>query len=964
MNIIQPKILDSLGLLPKIINVNMTKGVDTLVNINFEIDIPNKSNKNPWIFEQNILSLLDLNIIFCFNKDLKNYLLENNEKIYTEFNINPFVRGYDFVQKISKIQPSKLSFVKKETQSRSEFLSTGFMEFIKTQKKDVDDFSIFISISMDKVEISKRFNINLEKIKTTIGTFICESFIQDSRYINSKLNDITIFKQKDKFKFNSLFLDSIQNESISVKSKKDSLYFSELFHAFDKNNMLNAYFYVNIDKILKEKSSFPIFFDNKLFIKNFYSNKNNYYPFNIVLKRYNNTTEELLYEGPLLDEIVSNNISFQNILFENGRFLLFFKDLDSKNLFQKYKYMIELYFEDNTMKYIDSLKRRILNLDNKISQIYNIANNKDYYVLALNYFKNEFYNELTRNKLSIENSIIELTNILSEFRFIEDNILTSIKNLSNSKYINFEILDCIIDIIGFLKSEITRLENYSKDKLFSNIVIKSSFDDKYIQFGDDITFSEDMIELDDNNYPSISNKNYIERIKSEVSKYYNISEITNNSKYKYLSPYKLNGKYSNIVQNHKFSELDFNSYNDLFVDYFVHKLYKGNFSNLKRQEKIIMILDHYGINIDRFIINTNAKENLLAKDPGKGLVKDFRTNFDENILFNVFIRCLMIKDRSLFNFDSLNKDSGKSKLSKITNKDVPIQTDSLIKTYNKNTISVTTKDEFEDYLSDNSMFFAIYSNYKNLYKVQYYNIENNNWEDINETIVLSKFGKLLCRCISFIDNDLNINKSDTIDFKTINDVFILEWKEKISEITFEPIIEPKVQQIQKLTISEKRTKESEIKQEVNIIKPTRQQVVSVDQKNNTITSKSVDDKTNTVTTRTLQKQEPIITKKVDDKTKIIEKQTVQTEVEKITVEKRTLEKTPVANTVTRTITTKVVEKEEPIKQNQTRTVQQDKISQTKTVQQDKTSQTKQVTKIDKLSQSDVNSILKNGKLSK
>ena len=50
--------------------------------------------------------------------------------------------------------------------------------------------------------------------------------------------------------------------------------------------------------------------------------------------------------------------------------------------------------------------------------------------------------------------------------------------------------------------------------------------------------------------------------------------IDTSNKYRFLSPYKIDGKYNSIIQNSNFNELDFDLYNELFIDYFMSKITK------------------------------------------------------------------------------------------------------------------------------------------------------------------------------------------------------------------------------------------------------------------------------------------------------------------------------------------------------------------------------------------------------
>jgi hypothetical protein len=825
--VLQPKVLDSLGLVPNISNIFLIKNSSSYYNINFEINVPVKQKKNPWIFEQNILSMLDLGILFCFNKELQLELLQDNAKIYSKINLEKYTEGKDYIQKFSKIQPSKLNFAKKSS-TLSEVLSTGFSENITIETLDVKHFSVFISILLSNEEISKKFNIGLDKLKSIIGTFLNETFIEDGKYINSKLNDITVFKDKQRFNFNSTaIINPLSNSSVKLLNRTESNYFSELYYSWNKEKNLTGYFYVDIQKILKEKSSLPVFFENNKFLQNFYSNKQNYYPFCIKIKRYNNVLEETLYEG-IFDDFISNNlIKINKLSFENDKMFISFCDLESNTLNKKYKYKIELFFSDNTLKYFSNLKERVLVLDKNIQTIYNIAKTGNYYLLALNSFNPQFFKTLLANKLSLENTIIEIANILTEFKFLDNNTITSIKTLAYSKFHNFDTLDSFMDILGFLKSEISRLENFSKNKLFSDIKVETNFSNKDVDFEKEKDFLISLFPSDiSRGYSFTSNTQFYDRVLNETSKFYSVSELNNSNKYRFLSPYKIDGKYNSIIQNSNFNELDFDLYNELFIDYFMSKITKENFSSMSRTEKLQNVLNHYGINVSLFTKEAVYVENTNKKTNSLNLTKN-NVQIDQKILFDLFINCLVLKDGTLFNFEFLNPNSEKSKVAKIDPSSLPIQTDSVIKSYRNDKVSINSAQSFDQIISSKNNFFAVYMNYKNIYILQYLDITDFQWKNMEENIVLGRFDKILCRFIPYLNYDLQINKNNLFDLTEIDDIFVLEWQSQIQsrqpsgDVVQSTRVAQVVQQDTDMQQNNSRTPSASIQQSNRAVIPSR-----------------------------------------------------------------------------------------------------------------------------------------------
>ena len=932
--VVQPKAFDNLGLLPKISNINMIRTNNSYISTNFDINVLDRKGKNPWIFNQNVTSLLNLRVIYCFNKDLHNFLLQNNEKIYYNISEDMYKSGIDYIEKEFKLDTTKLNFVKKQNSVGAEFLSSGFVENIKISNIEFDHFSVFICVYLDQAEMSKKLNVNISKLQNRFGTFMCELFIEEGKYINSKLNDVTVFKQKDKFKFNSIFTNDIYSKTIFKNSNRILNYFSELFYSIDHNNIGNFFFILDLDKILKENSTFPMFFDNKNFKDKFYNEIKDYFPYNFKITRKNEQNSHIIYDGNYENTISNSNIVIENLSFKDGKFLVFFKDLSSKQLIGRYKYLIDLSFEDKTIKYLEKIRSRVLDLEKKIFEVYNIANNGNYYVQAVNSFKDTFYKHLYQNKLSIESIVLDLSNILLEFRTFDNNTINSIKNISLSKKINFEILDSLIDIIGYLRTEIIKLENYSTKRINTNIIVSNEFSEN-VNFRNIGHFYEIM--FDENyktNYPSISNKQYYERIKSEIGKYYNIDDINNISKFKFLTPYKLKGKYNEVIQNYKFSDLDFDIYNHFYVDFLYEKYNKSNFSKLPIEDKIVEILFSNGISISKYKVDNETIRHNKRKDKDLRISTD-KVKYDKNILLDILLSVLILQNRRLFNFDFLNPESSVSKVSKVIDSNLPIQTDSVIKSYKNDKITVNTKSTFENYISDKENFFALYSNYKNLYKLQYYDIDKKQWNDITEDILLSKFKFLLCRFINFSNYEYEVERSNVLDLNPVNDVFIMTWdgdvvkndkdlqiqKQKQTDIVItkedrisniskksdQNIIKPKdlgtnntkvspigkvtSREIQKVTVGTDRTMStSKISADKTITKQTvieDRQIISPKEQDRQVTTKNVTDKTVVDEKRQVTKQvEPekqIITKNIDNKTIITKRETVIVEQEKRSV---------------------------------------------------------------------------------
>lgn len=134
--------------------------------------------------------------------------------------------------------------------------------------------------------------------------------------------------------------------------------------------------------------------------------------------------------------------------------------------------------------------------------------------------------------------------------------------------------------------------------------------------------------------------------------------------------------------------------------------------------------------------------------------------FLEKLLFDIFVDCVVIKDTNLNNFDTL-KDL-------VLTRELPIQTTSLIEKIKNN------DSEFMSQLSSNLYFYLYYMNYQNLYQLQYFDDKLQSWKILTEE-KLANFeeDKLLCRFISFINEELSIVRNNDFDTLLLNRYFIL-----------------------------------------------------------------------------------------------------------------------------------------------------------------------------------------------
>jgi hypothetical protein len=845
MSVIQPKILDKLGLLPKVNSISINRNNSkSYVKINFEIDCKIENNKNPWIFDQNILQMIDFSIILCFNKDMQLYLLNNNEDIYKKIINNKYKEGIDYVQFFEKLQTAKLNFSKKKTQF-AETLSTGFIYDFNLNKDDFTDLSVFIGLSLNKERISEKFKIGQEKIKQTFGTFYNELFIYDNKYVNSKINDISIFKNKEKLKFNKFetFIDLDKKVNKFINNK---LYFSELFSTVNEKKNVVSFFYFNIEKAYKDNSVFSFFYNNKQFIDKFFSKENDYNPYFVKIKKKNKYDEKTLYESSYDDNIDTNLVQFKKIKIENSNVLYCLVDKTSSSRMVDFQYEMELSLDDKTLLYLSQIKQDILSINDKFFQAYNIASNGNYYLQSLNKFSDAFLGNLKRQNIMLEDLIIDFANILMQFSAIDEKLIDNIKNIASTKFYNFEILDLLIESSDYLKSEIIRLENFSKNNVFNvinvNNTFKQVFKNKHENNFVSIFSFKDLI-------PNMTSLQLNERVTLETERFYKIQDINNDNKFTYFSPIEYNNNLNKITQTKKISDLDFNSYNEFYINYYMSKIHKGEYEKLSKIEKLLLILQNEGIDVNSYTIVVEKNENLNRKELNLLSQKDNRLKFDEKLLFDIFIDYVVIKNKNLFSFSFLNYNSNDSKVYKFSDEKynpkstgvenllslepkksskVPAQINSIALSYKNDETSLFSINDLDSILDDKESFFAIYSNYKNLYKLQYYNENEKEWKDFDKATFSIKSKKILCKTVFYLDYDLQLVDND-IYFEKYNEYFILENIEiKNLAITNFTLNKQAVgSRIEKLSVSQKVNKEIDKLNQTNIIKPKDLEVAQV-----------------------------------------------------------------------------------------------------------------------------------------
>lgn len=567
------EIFKTLGLVPNISSVFLEKGKhSTKINSTFQINIPFNKKKNPWILDEKILKYLNLTITFCTNSKLHAILNGgNSEWLYTNIRESEFVDSVDYIQINKKVQASYLNFEAENDVKGNVILKTGFTEDIVLNSSSVKDLSIFVAVSLDKKELSKRFNLNEGAFSSIKGYCTAETFIENSQYKSKKLSDISIFADKSKFSLNSLDLSVLQNIKEDISKKITRTYISELNYSIKRDGRVSGFFNVDILALFKDKSRISYFFDKKEFLKSFFASEGSFFPKRITISRINELKEEtLLYDGKFISEIENESCKIQKIyITRNKKLYISFLDKTSNVLKQTYKYKVSMIFQDYSILYLRKILDKVSKLSLDTKKIINIAK-PSLFSSVSNSFVPDFYDRLKTESLSIKETILGISSVITQFVNIDSEAVTNIVNLSNSKSHNFESLEQISEVIGYIQNQIANLAQRTIQASVLDIPISCTFStivNKQMHYN----FRAEIIPcIEEKGFPEISRSSFLERVSTEINKYLGVSDITNENKVTYFSPLSFANKEQFILQNDiDFSKADI--YNKALVDIFFKK---------------------------------------------------------------------------------------------------------------------------------------------------------------------------------------------------------------------------------------------------------------------------------------------------------------------------------------------------------------------------------------------------------
>lgn len=620
-------IFNKLGLVPSISSVFIEKRTVSKVTANLQINVPFSRNTNPWILDSKVLQLLNVTITICTNNKLHELLsLHRKDWTYSGISESSFINGKDYHQIIKKIQPSFLNFyVENDTKNNLKTIRTGFIEEVTFPESNLEHLSIFVAVGIDSKEAALRFKISPAKYKEIIGYCNGEIFIENFTVVNKKLSDVSILQNTAKFNFNEIKVPSFSDllfskiRGYNSSSKTNKVFTSELFYSIDKSSKVIGFFITDILQFFRSESKLSYFFDNKEFVKVFFSNGENFLPKKVRILRYDEYENETnLYDGVYTSIIETDKIILTKIQFTDGKKLYTsFKDKTSGELTKSYKYRIIFEFADISIKYIDKVLEKIDNFNLDIKKIINIAESGKNFDSIANAFNNRFYSMLDRDSLSIKTAILSVYSALSQFTNITDEQRINFFNLANSRYCNFEILEQLSNILGFLQVQLSILKiTYSKINTL-NIIMDNFFEtivDKTVC----IRFKEEIIQTTDTSgYPFISKADFLKRTSLEIKKYYNVQDIISESKFSYFSPSFIGNTDVSVLQD----TIDFSNiskYNKILIDIYFNMYKKVTTSKMHILDKLVTNLLHNEIDLNEFNLKVENIETVEFVESTQG----------------------------------------------------------------------------------------------------------------------------------------------------------------------------------------------------------------------------------------------------------------------------------------------------------------------------------------------------------
>lgn len=216
------------------------------------------------------------------------------------------------------------------------------------------------------------------------------------------------------------------------------------------------------------------------------------------------------------------------------------------------------------------------------------------------------------------------------------------------------------------------------------------------------------------------------------------------------------------------------------------KLYKGNFSKFSRYEKLIFILNQYGIYledektdytkvIDPTITRiTNNKFNSKVEDLSQDVI---------DTLFKVFVECIILKETRINDYSQLKSDTKNTATQQVDQEKIPLQTLSVIQSLQDDKLTNLSSDNIKDIENDSEKIIGSYLNIKKVYEIQTLNVDDLTWTKMDESKLNNLNDKqIIARYVPVVNDDTNTKNNDKFDLTETNKIFVIKGSNKPSTL--------------------------------------------------------------------------------------------------------------------------------------------------------------------------------------
>lgn len=752
--------LANAGLLPTITNLTLESGRTSVFSLVLQTDSVIDRKRKSWILDEEVQNLLRLKLVFCFSREKALALKANKLTLAEEKNsTDAFVID----------EPLRLDGNSVVTQTeKTKHLSDTITKKIEIFKTDIEYLCIFISIYIDNEAVASKLKVSPSIIKNLLSTSSFEEFIIDGKSVNKKFQKLDILTTINS---ENLVFDVLNFETqISKLSSLRAVYetndptFSPLSFTRNSTDRMSFFFFVDLKAIIRQKSIFSSLFNNEQFFQSYIQNTQNNKPTFISIVRIGENTKTLI-QTLYGEKIENENVYVEEIKVSNGQLCLSFTDKVAE-LHEKYTYKITLEFNDNTIQYTEILREKLQNNANVISQIINIARLGNYYNNSMNRLDARFWDALVRQRLSLNSVTQDFIGIAKQLSDV--NNLNELYSMVTSKNVSIQMLELLLSVNNFLLLELTRLQNNALKTSESKWQITKHFAD-VIDYGQISLSKTDVLTYSGKGLLKISLAQLNQRISSEISKYYNSSNVQIENKYGFLSPQKISSREVDLnTLSHKLSEMNYDLYNQFFIDLMYSKYNEQ--LKLTDIEKIQEILKTHGITIDQTTAQMNVSQSKFSNP--QNIIQSFNQLLLKEEELSIFLKILLsfvIKDDLEF-IQKLDIKSTQSQISSGLLATLPYQLKYVYDALQENQFANLILDQ--DNVFDFKKWIAFFINLRTLYRIEY--LDSNNFIELKWKPLQSLPAKsMICRFVPYYNEKLNINENLTLNFELYNQYFIL-----------------------------------------------------------------------------------------------------------------------------------------------------------------------------------------------